>query len=35
MTKTLLGRGGGKPQFQQGSVKATREEIETFFREIF
>jgi hypothetical protein len=35
MTKTLLGRGGGKPQFQQGSVKATKEAIEAFFREKF
>ena len=27
----LNGRGGGKPHFQQGSVKAKRAEIETFF----
>lgn len=33
MTQTLCGRGGGKPQFQQGTVKATRQEIEAFFRE--
>lgn len=33
MTKALHGRGGGKPQFQQGSVHATRVEIEGFFRE--
>ena len=31
MNKTLCGRGGGKPGFFQGSVKATREEIEAFF----
>lgn len=33
MTAALNGRGGGKPVFQQGSVKATRAEIEAFFRE--
>ncbi|MBQ6997469.1 MAG: alanyl-tRNA editing protein [Oscillospiraceae bacterium] len=31
MTATLNGRGGGKPNFQQGSVAATREAIEAFF----
>ena len=31
MTTALNGRGGGKPNFQQGSVKATRKEIEAFF----
>ena len=31
MTTALKGRGGGKPNFQQGSVKATRQEIEDFF----
>lgn len=33
MTARLNGRGGGKPNFQQGSVKANREEIMAFFRE--
>ena len=32
LTQTLSGRGGGKPGFQQGSVKATRAQIEAFFR---
>ena len=32
MTQSLSGRGGGKPGFQQGTVKATRQEIEAFFR---
>ena len=32
MTATLRGRGGGKPNFQQGRVNATRQEIEAFFR---
>ena len=32
MTKTLNGRGGGKPIFQQGRVQATRAEIEAFFQ---
>ena len=32
MTQKLRGRGGGKPNFQQGRVGATREEIEHFFR---
>ena len=31
MNTALNGRGGGKPNFLQGSVKATRGEIETFF----
>ena len=31
MNASLSGRGGGKPNFQQGSVKATRQEIEDFF----
>jgi len=31
MTAALNGRGGGKPQFQQGTVRATRAEIEAFF----
>lgn len=31
MTQTLNGRGGGKPNFQQGRVNAPREEIEAFF----
>ena len=31
MTKTLNGRGGGKPNFQQGRVQAARAEIEAFF----
>jgi alanyl-tRNA synthetase len=31
MTQALSGRGGGKPNFQQGSVNATRQEIEAFF----
>ena len=32
MTGALKGRGGGKPNFQQGRVSAAREQIETFFR---
>ena len=32
MTKALNGRGGGKPNFQQGRVMATKAEIEAFFR---
>lgn len=32
MNQTLSGRGGGKPGFQQGSLRCTREEIEEFFR---
>ena len=31
MSKALNGRGGGKPGFFQGSVKATKMEIEAFF----
>lgn len=31
MTRTLGGRGGGKPNFQQGRITATREAIEAFF----
>ncbi len=34
LTKALNGRGGGKPAFQQGSVTATKEEIQAFFSEI-
>ena len=33
LTAALNGRGGGKPECQQGSVKATRAEIEAFFAE--
>ena len=33
MTAALSGRGGGKPNFQQGRVNASRQEIETFFKE--
>ena len=32
MTTALSGRGGGKPNFQQGRVNARRGEIEAFFR---
>lgn len=32
MNQALNGRGGGKPGFVQGSVKATLEEIEAFFQ---
>lgn len=32
MTAALSGRGGGKPGFQQGSVAASRREIEAFFQ---
>ena len=31
MTEALNGRGGGKPNFQQGSLKATRQQILNFF----
>ena len=31
MTKALNGRGGGKPNFQQGRVNAKKDEIEAFF----
>ncbi len=33
MTKALNGRGGGKPNFQQGRVQAMQAEIRTFFEE--
>lgn len=32
LNNTLSGRGGGKPDFVQGSVQAGRREIETFFQ---
>ena len=32
LTGALNGRGGGKPQFQQGTIHATRAEIEAFFK---
>ena len=32
MNQSLSGRGGGKPGFQQGSLRCAREEIERFFR---
>lgn len=32
LNQALNGRGGGKPDFVQGSVPASREEIEAFFR---
>ena len=32
MTAALSGRGGGKPEYQQGSVKAPKAEIEAFFQ---
>ena len=31
VNKELNGRGGGKPFFAQGSLKATRKQIEIFF----
>ena len=31
MTQTLNGRGGGKPNFQQGRVNGTKAEITAFF----
>jgi alanyl-tRNA synthetase len=31
LTKALQGRGGGKPGYFQGSVRATKAEIESFF----
>ena len=34
MNQTLDGRGGGKPGFVQGSVRAGREEIEVFFGKV-
>ena len=33
LTQALHGRGGGKPGFQQGTVKASRQEIEALFRD--
>ena len=33
MTQALRGRGGGKPNFQQGQLKATEAEIREFFRD--
>jgi alanyl-tRNA synthetase len=33
MTAALGGRGGGKPEYQQGSVKADKASIEGFFKE--
>ena len=33
MNAALNGRGGGRPFFAQGSVKATEEEIRRFFRQ--
>jgi len=35
LNSQLNGRGGGKPGFFQGSVKATRGEIEGFFGKLF
>ncbi|MBQ7000624.1 MAG: alanyl-tRNA editing protein [Oscillospiraceae bacterium] len=32
MTKALNGRGGGKPNFQQGRVQAAKADIEAFFK---
>ena len=32
MNEALSGRGGGKPPFQQGTVSASRQQIETFFQ---
>ena len=33
MTAALHGRGGGKPNFQQGRIEATKQQIEAFFEE--
>ena len=33
MTAALHGRGGGKPNFQQGRIQATKQQIEAFFEE--
>ena len=33
MTAALHGRGGGKPNYQQGRVQATKQQIEAFFEE--
>ena len=35
LTAALRGRGGGKPSFQQGSLQASKTEIETFFAQGF
>ena len=35
MTQALTGRGGGKPNIQQGRLSAPRAEIEAFFRSFF
>ena len=32
LTEALNGRGGGKPQFQQGTVRATTAQIEEFWK---
>ena len=32
LTEALNGRGGGKPQFQQGTVRAARAQIEEFWK---
>ena len=32
MNQALSGRGGGKPGFQQGSLRCSREEIRKFFQ---
>ena len=32
LTEALNGRGGGKPQFQQGTVRATKAQIEEFWK---
>ena len=32
MTAALCGRGGGKPEFQQGTLQTTRQQIEDFFQ---
>ena len=34
LNQALSGRGGGKPDFVQGAVQASREEIEAFFRRV-
>jgi hypothetical protein len=31
MTLALSGRGGGKPNFQQGSLQCAKQQIEAFF----
>ena len=35
LNQTLRGRGGGKPDFVQGSVQASRSEIEALFQTVF